>query len=53
MAIFTVQFGLGPETRALVERLVERATMRLEVGPETRELIAELIREMREPPAER
>lgn len=39
MTLFTVQLELGPETRAMIERLAENAVMRLELGPETREAI--------------
>ena len=47
MAAFTVQFEIGPETRALIERLVGKAAVQLELGPSTRELAAELVREER------
>ena len=43
MAAFTVQFELGPETRALVERLVGRAAIEVELGPRARELIEQLV----------
>jgi hypothetical protein len=32
MTLFTVQLELGPETRAMVERIATRITMRLELG---------------------
>ena len=43
MAAFTVQFELGPETRALVERLVGRAAIEIELGPRARELMEHLV----------
>lgn len=39
LATFTVQFELGPETRALIERLVGRSGIEIELGPKTRELV--------------
>ena len=33
MTLFTVQVELGPETRALVERIATQGTMRFELGP--------------------
>jgi hypothetical protein len=53
MGLFTIEFELGRETRAMIERvagdtraMVERvattATTQIELGPETRETIASL-----------
>ncbi len=44
MTLFTVQLELGPETRAMVERIARQITMRLELGsiefgPKTRDTI--------------
>lgn len=47
MASFTVQFEIGPETRALIERLVGKTAVQLELGPMTRELVAALVRAKR------
>jgi hypothetical protein len=33
MTLFTVQVELGPETRAMVERIATQLVMRFEVGP--------------------
>jgi hypothetical protein len=35
MNLFTVQLELGPETRAMIERLATNATMHFEFGPKT------------------
>ena len=48
MAVFTVQFELGPETRALIERLVGKTGVQVELGPKTLEVAAELLRERRD-----
>lgn len=42
MTLFTVQLELGPETRAMVERIATRVTMHFELGPKTRETIVGL-----------
>ena len=39
VTLFTVQLELGPETRAMIERVAANAVMHLELGPETRETI--------------
>jgi hypothetical protein len=44
LASFTVQFEVGPETRALIERLVG-TPVQLELGPKTRDLLEELLRQ--------
>ena len=49
VATFTVQLEIGPETRALIERLVGKTALQLELGQQTRELLAELIRAQRRP----
>jgi hypothetical protein len=33
--LFTVQLELGPETRAMIERVAANAAMQLELGPKT------------------
>jgi hypothetical protein len=43
LATFTVQFELGPETRALLERLVDKSAIRLELGPKTLETVREVL----------
>lgn len=48
MTLFTVQLELGPETRAMVERIATRVTMRLELGsiefgPKTRDTMRNLV----------
>lgn len=35
MTLFTVQFELGPETRAMVERLATNTRVHFEFGPKT------------------
>ena len=42
MNLFTVQLEIGPETRAMIERVAANAVMHLELGPKTRELIEAL-----------
>ena len=42
MAAFTIQFELGPETRAIVERAIAKASIELELGAETRDVIRDL-----------
>ena len=42
MTLFTVQLELGPETRAMIERVAANAVMHLELGPKTREIIKSL-----------
>ena len=39
MTLFTVQLELGPETRAMIERVAANAVIHLELGPKTRETI--------------
>ena len=39
LATFTVQLELGPETRALLDRLAGGASIHIELGPSTRGLI--------------
>ena len=39
MTLFTVQLEIGPETRAMIERVAANAVMHLELGPKTREMI--------------
>ena len=47
MAIITVQFELGPETRALLERLMGRAAIEVELGERTRDLLDDLVEGVR------
>ena len=42
MGLFTIEFELGPQTRAMVERVAATAVMRVELGPETLKTIADL-----------
>jgi hypothetical protein len=39
VTLFTVQLELGPETRAMIERVAAKAVMHLELSPKTRETI--------------
>jgi hypothetical protein len=39
MTLFTVQLELGPETRAMVERVAKTATVGFELGPKTLEAL--------------
>jgi hypothetical protein len=45
LALFTIEFEIGPETRAMIERVMETALVRLELGltPETRQTIADVV----------
>jgi hypothetical protein len=43
VTLFTVQLELGPETRAMIERVAANAAMHLELGPKTRETIKALV----------
>jgi hypothetical protein len=43
MTLFTVQLELGPETRAMIERVAANTVMQLELGPKTREMIKALL----------
>jgi hypothetical protein len=43
MTLFTVQLELGPETRAMIERVAANTVMHLELGPKTRETIKALL----------
>ena len=40
--LFTVQLEIGPETRAMIERVAANAVMHFELGPKTREMIEAL-----------
>ena len=42
MTLFTVQLEIGPETRAMIERVAANAVMHVELGPKTREMIKAL-----------
>jgi hypothetical protein len=39
VTLFSVQLELGPETRAMIERVAANAVMHLELGLKTRETI--------------
>jgi hypothetical protein len=41
--LFTVQLELGPETRAMIERVAASSVLHLEFGPKTRETIKALL----------
>jgi hypothetical protein len=43
MTLFTVQLELGPETRAMIERVAATTVVQLELGPKTRETIKALL----------
>jgi hypothetical protein len=47
----TLQVEVGPETRALIEKLAATVMMQVELGPKTRELIEEFSRQGEEPQA--
>jgi hypothetical protein len=47
----TLQFEVGPETRALIERLAGTVIVQVELGPKTREVIEEFIRKGEKPQA--
>lgn len=47
MAVFTVQLELGPETRALIERLAGKAVIEVELGEATRDLVEEVVESVR------
>jgi hypothetical protein len=42
MTLFTVQVEIGPETRAMIERVAANAVIHVELGVKTRELIKAL-----------
>lgn len=42
VTLFTVQLEIGPETRAMIERVAANAVMHVELGPKTREMIKAL-----------
>jgi hypothetical protein len=39
LTLFTVQLELGPETRALIDKVATNGTMHFELGPKTREML--------------
>jgi hypothetical protein len=45
LGLFTIEFEIGPQTRAMIERVTETALVRLELGltPETRQTIADAV----------
>lgn len=42
MTLFTVQLEIGPETRAMIERVAANAVVQLELGPKTRKTLEAL-----------
>jgi hypothetical protein len=56
LAAMTLQFEVGPETRALIERVAGKVVVEIELGPKAREVLEELARtragEARPPGAE-
>ena len=42
LTLFTVQLEIGPETRAMIERVAMSAVMQLELGPKTPKTIETL-----------
>jgi hypothetical protein len=42
VTLFTVQLELGPETRAMIERVAASAVIHFELGAKTREMIKAL-----------
>jgi hypothetical protein len=43
MGLFTIELEIGPETRAMIEKLATTALLQLELGPKTRRTIAEKV----------
>lgn len=45
MGLFTIEFEIGPETRGMIERVMQTALVRLELGltDETRQTIVDVI----------
>ena len=45
MGLFTIEFEIGPETRATIERVMQTALLRLELGltAETRQTIVDVV----------
>jgi hypothetical protein len=45
VALFTIEFEIGPETRATIERVMQTALLRLELGltEETRQTIVDVV----------
>lgn len=43
MTLFSVQLELGPETRAMIERVATSAMLRVEFGPKTLAMINGLV----------
>jgi hypothetical protein len=45
MGLFTIEFEIGPETRAMIERVMQTALVRLELGltAETRQTIVDVV----------
>jgi hypothetical protein len=50
LAAITLQFEIGPETRALIERLAGKLIVEVELGPETRKVIEEILRKRESEP---
>lgn len=43
MNLFTVQLELGPETRAMIEKVAASSTLNFELGPRTLETMKSLL----------
>jgi hypothetical protein len=45
VGLFTIEFEIGPETRAMIERVTQAALVRLELGlnAETRQTIMDVV----------
>jgi hypothetical protein len=43
VTLFTVQLELGPETRAMIDKVATNATLHFELGPETREMLRSVL----------
>jgi hypothetical protein len=51
LAAITLQFEVGPETRALIERLAGKVILEIEFGPQTRKVIEALVAKGEREPA--
>jgi hypothetical protein len=50
LAAITLQFEVGPETRALIERLAGKVIVEVELGPQTRKVIEQFLRKRESEP---
>jgi hypothetical protein len=44
LGAITLEVEIGPETRALIERVAGKVVVEIELGPKTREVLEELAR---------